>query len=118
MRRAFSLNVLLVLGFLCAAARARAREQEPLFLSITRRADPMEKLPTNISVVTDKEIKQLGAKTLDEVLDMLPSIDLAKTGSLGSFTTLRMRGVPTSAHVQVLVDEQPVSGTAFQLVDI
>ncbi|MBI4396655.1 MAG: TonB-dependent receptor [Elusimicrobia bacterium] len=91
---------------------------KPLFLSVTRRADPMETLPSNISVVPKEEILRSGARTLEEALVLVPSLDVNKTGVLGSFSTVRLRGVPSSAHVQVLVDDQPLGGVSTQFIDV
>jgi vitamin B12 transporter len=104
---------------LCALAPAWAQEDaEPLFLSVTRTPEPWTHLPSNISVITQQDIARSGAKTLDEVLDLYPAVDVQRTGTLGSFNTLRLRGVPSSAQVQVLVDDQPLGGVSTQFVDL
>lgn len=104
------------LGFL--RAPARAEEDAPLFLSLTRRGAARDRMPSNVSVVTQAEIRESGAKTLDQVLDSVPSVDVTRTGTLGSFSTVRLRGVPSSAQVQVLVDDEPLGGVSSQFIDL
>ncbi|HRY28890.1 MAG TPA: TonB-dependent receptor [Elusimicrobiota bacterium] len=91
---------------------------DSVFISVTRTDESMDRLPSNISVVTKEEIAQSGAKTLAEVLETQPAMDVNKTGSLGTFSTLRMRGVPASSQVQVLVDDRPLGGTSLQFIDL
>ncbi len=89
------------------------------FLSLTRRPTSIKKLPTNVSVVTAQQIEDLGAKSIDQVLQLLPSVDVSRTGTEGSFSSIRMRGAPKSAQVQIVVDDQPYGGVSGdQLVDI
>lgn len=101
-------------AFLSGSAQA----VEPLFTTLTRRPTPRRHLPPNVSVITAEEIDDLGAKSIDEVLDILPAVDVSKSGSLGSFSSVRVRGVPTSNQVQVLIDEQPIGGIGIQSIDI
>lgn len=88
------------------------------FLSLTRRATRTDHLPTNISVITAEEIKELGATNLPDIIDLLPGIKTESGGGLNSLTTVKMRGVPTSNQVQVLIDDQPLGGSSIQNIDI
>jgi outer membrane cobalamin receptor len=93
-------------------------KDEPVFLSLTRFSEPMSHIPTDVSVVRKEEIQRLDAKTAGDVVERLPSVTMTKSGTLGSFASLRMRGAPSSAHVQVLVDDLPLGGVASQFVDL
>jgi outer membrane cobalamin receptor len=77
----------------------------------------MDQLPTNISALTEQQIKESGAQTLDQVLNLLPAVDVQRSGTLGAFSTVRLRGVPSSAQVQIVVDDQPLGGVSTQFVD-
>ncbi len=101
-----------------ARADEESRAEPPPFLSLTRRPVSLDRLPTNVSVISGEEIRQTGAHTLDEALDLLPAADVGRTGTLGSFSTLRLRGVPDPAQVQVLVDDRPVGGVSAQAADL
>lgn len=92
--------------------------EEATFLSLTRRPTPLDRLPSNIAVITREEIEQSGAQTLDQVLILQPSIHSNRTGEVGSFSSLRMRGIPNSAQMSLIVDDQPYGGiSADQIVD-
>ncbi len=91
---------------------------DPAFVSLTREATPMSKLPTNISVFTAQQIKDSGANSVAEVLSLLPGIDVQRGGELGSLASVRIRGVPDSNQVQILVDDQPLGGVSIQSVNI
>ncbi len=106
------------IGSVGALVGAEQGAQQPLFLSLARQAQPMGQMPSNISVITKEDIQKSGAQTLDEVLDSMPSSDQSRSGTLGSFTTLRMRGVPSSSQVQVIVDDRPVGGISTQFTDL
>jgi vitamin B12 transporter len=113
---------LLALALLCPARPGRAEtsadgEGGDVFLTLTRSAEPAEKMPSNVSVVTAAEIERAGARTLNDALELLPSVDVQKTPSLGQKGSLRLRGVPTSNQVQVVVDDQPLGGVYLQDLD-
>lgn len=98
-------------------ASVETNEEVP-FVSLTRQGLSSRKLPTNISVLKREDLERSGAETVDEVLDQLPGIDLSRSGALGSFTTVRMRGVTGSAQVQVVVDDHPLGGVSNQSIDL
>ena len=93
-------------------------DDEGLFLSLTRKGESKEVLPSQRSVVTREEIVRSGARNLGEALNLVPGAMFNRTGTLGAQTTLRLRGVPTSNQVQVLIDDQPVGGVSIQNVDL
>lgn len=93
-------------------------KEKPVFTSLTRRGTLVSKLPTNITTITAEQIEKTGATNLTEVLDKAPSIDISQSGSLGSLASVRIRGVPTSNQVQILVDDQPLGGVSIQNIDI
>jgi vitamin B12 transporter len=101
-----------------AEETAAAPDSDPVFLSVTRQADRLSRMPTNVSVLTAEEIRESGGKTLADVLDRVVSADVTRAGGLGSFATVRLRGVPSSAHVQVVVDDRPVGGASLQFADL
>lgn len=101
-----------------ASTAAAEPEDGAVFGSLTRTPSPLDRMPSNISVMTQDDIAATGARTLDEALDHLVSADVVRTGTLGSFSTLRLRGVPSSAQTQVIVDDRPVGGTSLQFTDV
>ncbi|MCB4756487.1 MAG: TonB-dependent receptor [Elusimicrobia bacterium] len=97
---------------------AEDESQDAPFISLTRRSMPLSKIPTNVSYLTSKDIKDSGATSIDEVLPLLPSVDVVKSGTLGTFSTVRLRGVPSSAETQVIVDDEPLGGVSAQFIDL
>jgi outer membrane receptor protein involved in Fe transport len=99
-------------------ASAEGAGDGAVFLSLTRSAEPLARTPTNVTVVTREEIDRFGAKTLDEALNRVPSLNFTRTGTLGAQSTVRLRGVPTSNDVQIVIDDQPLGGVSAQNVDL
>lgn len=93
-------------------------DDESTFVSLTRQPTSVSKLPTNISILDSDQIARSGAKTLSEVLDILPGIDVQRSGEIGTLSSIRMRGVPTSNQVQIIIDDQPVGGVSIQEINI
>lgn len=92
--------------------------EDTQFLSLTRDPVPLSKLPTNVSVMTEADIRRTGAETLDQAIDRLPGVDVYRTGTVGSFATVRLRGVPASAQTQLVIDDQPIGGVSNQFIDL
>jgi outer membrane cobalamin receptor len=88
------------------------------FVSLTRSPENPDNLPTNISVVTRQDIAKSGATTVADLLDFVTSVDVGRSGSLGSSSFVRMRGVPSANQVQVLVDDQPIGGSSIQNINL
>ncbi len=115
-----------ILALCCAVSlmyppfiHADEESDDQTFVSLTRRSDKMSKLPANISVVTADDIKAANAKSLDEVITRVVGVQVSKSGSEGTFSTMRIRGVPSSAQVAIIIDDQPYGGfSADQNVDI
>lgn len=93
-------------------------DEEGVFLSLTRDRTTAADLPAQRTVVTRADLERAGAKSLAEALDAVPGAVFNRTGTLGSLTSLRLRGVPTSNQVLILIDDQPISGVAVQNVDL
>jgi len=88
------------------------------FISLTRRPTLESKLPTNVSRINGDDIRRSGAANAAEALRLVPGVDLQKTGDVGTFTKVRIRGVPASNQVQVIVDDQPVGGVSVQEINL
>jgi outer membrane receptor protein involved in Fe transport len=108
------LSSLPALIFLAAAVRA----EDGVFLSLTRSAEPLDAMPTNVSVLTADDIRRSGALTLPDALRLLPSVQVQEPAVPGQYSSLRLRGVPASNQVQVVVDDQPLGGVFIQDLDI
>ncbi len=105
-------------GLAVLLSSSPSKAEENVFLSLTRSSEPARSMPTNISVITSKEIQRSGAVSLADALAMLPSVEVLKPSVPGQFSTVRMRGAPSPDDVQVVVDDQPQGGVFLQEVDI
>ena len=111
MKRLILVVTLAATGFLRA-------EDGGVFLSLTRSATPDKRLPTNVSRMTADDWESLGATALDEGVVPFPSVVVQKSGGAGSFATLRLRGSPSSAQQQILIDDLPLLGISNQFFDL
>lgn len=78
-------------------------------------AEPIEKSPAVVSIVTDKEIEAFGALTLGDVLDRITSVYLTGTIPL-SRGMLSIRGDATAGqnnHVLVLLNGRPIRDSIY-----
>ncbi len=80
----------------------------PLVVSATLLPTPEDELGSSVTVITDADIERLQARTLPEVLEDVPGINVVETGGPGGQTSVFMRGT-NSNHVKVLVDGIDVS---------
>ena len=83
-------------------------EDGEVFLSLTKKAEPLRDLTTNLTVITEKEIKEKNAKNLGEIVDGEAGISYKNYGPLGQSQSIYMRG-STAGQVLVLVDGRPVN---------
>lgn len=120
-----SVKLICVLSVLvwAGAASAQVSEEEELafaygdksFVTIaTGTRTPVTRAPAVASVITAEDIKALGATDLDEVLETVPGLHVAR-GTAADMPVYAVRGVHRDANPQVLmlVNGIPVT-TAFQ----
>ncbi|MCB2184638.1 MAG: TonB-dependent receptor [Desulfobulbaceae bacterium] len=91
-------------------------EEEELFIA-TRHETPVHTAPAIASVVTDREIRNMGARTLLDVLKKIPGIGVS-IGHIPVVRSVEMRGIRTlmSEKILIMIDGHRVndslSGTA------
>jgi vitamin B12 transporter len=77
----------------------------------TRLPTPEDQLGSSVTVITSDEIERKQERTLPDVLQDVPGLNLVQTGSPGGVTSVFMRGT-NSNHVKVFVDGIDVSDPA------
>lgn len=87
---------------------SQKENEEVIFLSLTKMAEPLKDLGTNLTVITEKEIQEKNAKTLGDVIDGEAGISYKTYGPLGQTQSVFMRG-STAGQVLVLVDGRQVN---------
>jgi vitamin B12 transporter len=80
----------------------------PLVVSATLLPTPQDQLGSSVTVITDADIERMQARTLPEVLQDVPGLNVVETGGPGGQTSVFMRGT-NSNHTKVLVDGIDVS---------
>jgi iron complex outermembrane receptor protein len=77
---------------------------EEAFVSIaTGSKKSIDKAPAVASVISAKEIKSLGARTLNEVLETVPGLHVSSSGISRLEATYSIRGIHTGFNSQVLL---------------
>lgn len=79
-----------------------------VFLSLTKTAESLSDLTTNLTVITEEEIKEKSAKTLGEIVEDEVGVSYKAYGPLGQTQSISMRG-SAAGQVLVLVDGRPVN---------
>jgi vitamin B12 transporter len=109
--------VSLVLASLPFATSARAQDAAPMSITIdtpitvygaTRIPTPENQLGTSVTVITGDQIEQKQQRTLPEVLQDVPGLNVVQAGSPGGTASVFIRGTNAN-HTKVLVDGIDVS---------
>lgn len=95
-------------------------EEKVYFITLTRKAEPKENLPTNVTVITKEEIVKLSAKNIGDVLkNKIGIVEVSKRGTIGTESEIRIRsGGDSSKQVLVMVDGRPVNNIALGSANI
>ena len=109
-----------MLGFpLSAGAQQEDLEMEIFFApaetvtSASRHVQPLELSPSAITVLTREDIETAGARTLPEVLRLVPNMDVAMINPLWNVIGIRGRTELTSDRVLLLVNGRDVTQEFF-----
>ena len=98
----------------------RTEAAEPVVVTATKIAEPLERLGAAITVITEDELRAYNYPTVGDALRRVPGLDVQRSGSLGKLTEIRIRGT-TPQQVQVLIDgvrvKSPTSGD-FDFSDV
>jgi vitamin B12 transporter len=92
------------LGFSAIGQKAWSIQPEkPRIITSSRLEEPINKVTSTISVITEEDIKRLQARTVVELLRNIPGLIVQAQGTLGEETNIRIRGVGFN-QVLVLID--------------
>lgn len=76
---------------------------EKSIISTTGFQTDLKSTPNNVTVVTEKDIKEKGFNSVEDALESIPSIRIQK-GSYGTTIDIRGQGKKARENVQILVD--------------
>jgi vitamin B12 transporter len=80
----------------------------PLVVSATRLPTPADQLGSSVTVITAEDIERKQERTLPDVLQDVPGLNLVQTGGAGGTAAVFIRGTNAN-HTKVLVDGIDVS---------
>lgn len=86
-----------------AAAEEEYYRIDRLLTTATGSQLPIHKAPSVASVITDREIKAMGATTLDDILETVPGLHVGASSSAFLSPIYSIRGIHTQANPQVLL---------------
>ena len=99
-----ALRAALLAGVVLNVLPSLAQDQQPE-LVITPNRVPMsiQQVGSSVTVIMQDEIEKQGAKSLRDVLDAQPGVNVVESGGPGGAVSVNMRGTNTN-HTAVLVD--------------
>jgi len=89
---------------------------DPIVVTATRTETPLKEIATSVTVITEEEIQQQQAKTVADVLRLVPGLDVAQSGSRGTTTSVFIRGAE-SDQTLVMIDGIEVNSVTLGSFD-
>ena len=87
-------------------------------VTATRNTRPASKIAENVTVITARQIEELNAHTVSEVLNTVTGIQFDRAGRTpGMWDSFSIQGA-TSSHILVLIDGVAQNSGAFNLADL
>jgi vitamin B12 transporter len=87
-----------------------------MVVTATRTEVPLNQLTTSLTVITNEEIRERQAELVSEVLRDVSGVNVVQTGSMGSATSVFIRG-SASNQVLVLIDGVEINNTTTGAYD-
>ena len=78
-------------------------ENEEIVVSATRIETPINQIGSSVTLITDDDIERNQRRSLPDVLETVPGLNVVQTGGPGGKTSVFMRGT-NSNHTKVLID--------------
>lgn len=107
-RLAAASAVAVIAAVQAASDPAQAQQSQPVVLpevtvSATGIATPLDQVGSSVTVITAADIERTQRRTLPDVLNNVPGLNVVQTGGPGGQTAIFMRGT-NSNHIKVLLD--------------
>ena len=113
MKKKFMLLALIVLGGMCAfAEESPVLELKQTVVTSDSFGTPVRETAKNMTVISAKEIKEKGAKTIADALRGVPGIVVRQMDGASPMIDLRGSGATAQFNTVILLDGIPVSGLA------
>jgi vitamin B12 transporter len=117
MRQRLMWLLVLVLMAPLAAHAQEPKRVDPVVVTATPVATPVEQLGASVSVVPGEDFQTYHYPTLDEALRSVPGVEIRRSGAYGKTTSVTIRGANAN-QVQVLVDGLRVKSPTLGQVDL
>jgi vitamin B12 transporter len=114
--------VFIVLLFILFPSLSQAAEPTPveslppMVVTATRTEVPLNQLTTSLTVITAEDIRERQAELVSEVLRDVAGVNVVQTGSMGTATSVFIRG-SASNQVLVLIDGVEINSTTTGAYD-
>ncbi len=110
-------RTLLCIAFILSLSPLSAQEAGSVFLTLTRKAEPIDALPSSVSVITSAQLQERNPATVREALEAQAGLAGGSYGTLGATSHLMFRG-SSPEQVLVMVDGRRVNDPGMGLVDL
>lgn len=100
-------------------SKAKVVELEPITVTASRAERRVSEVPSNTSIISEKDIQSSNAKSIPDLLKDVEGVDMYDSSGVGTVGTVNMRGFygGMSSHQLVLVDGIPQNKGKDKLVD-
>src|SRR5262245_47601935 len=88
----------------------------PMVVTATRTEVPLNQLTTSLTVITAEDIRERQAELVSEVLRDVTGVNVVQTGSMGTATSVFIRGSATD-QVLVMIDGVEINSTTTGAYD-
>ncbi len=88
-----------------------------IVITPTRIPNILDSLSTNVSVVTDEEIRNRDLLSVSDALQLEEGLNTSEVGTLGSSSSLSIRGTGPQ-QVLLMIDSIPINNTSLGLADL
>ncbi|MEM6384339.1 MAG: TonB-dependent receptor plug domain-containing protein [Pseudomonadota bacterium] len=86
---------------------------EPVTMTATGQPVRESDSPVNLDIITAEEIARSGARTIPEVLDRLPGVQMMQTGSMDQQVSIRGYATGSQNRILVLVNNKQVYADSY-----
>jgi vitamin B12 transporter len=99
------------------APAPEVKQTDPVVVTATKVETPQSHLGATVTVITEDEVQTFNYSGIEEALRNVPGVEIARSGSLGKTTSIRIRGT-TPEQTVVLVDGVRVSSPTQGLTEL
>ena len=99
------------------ASSQDVKQTDPVVITATKVETPQSHLGAAVTVITDDEVRTFNYAGVEEALRSVPGVEIARSGSLGKTSSIRIRGAGPE-QVVVLVDGVRMSSPTQGLTEL